>query len=378
MARDEGPIRVGIAGQGRSGYDIHARWLREVPGQFKIVAVADQLPERRRDAEQQFGATAYPDYRDMITKGGFDLFINALPSPLHTPGTLEALSMGCHVLCEKPMAATLRQFDRMTVAAGKARRILAPFQNNRPQPFFAKMQKILNSGILGDIVYVRSVWGGFGRRWDWQTMQCNMGGSLFNTGPHAIDQALMLFGEKEKPKVFCRMYCKNELGGDAEDICALTLHGNKSPHVEVLLTAYLPYAQGPMYSVSGTRGGLCGGSEELRWKHYDSKKAPAQKLWKTWSENRRYPHEELPWVEDTWKVDTAIASGSKSGYTLHSFQIGVKAIYDNLYGVLKHGDKPLITLPQVRRQIAVMEECHRQNPLPRKCRKWIPGRGGVK
>ena len=49
-------IRVAIGGQGRSGYNIHANQLRQMPDKFKIVAVADQLPERRRDAREQFGA----------------------------------------------------------------------------------------------------------------------------------------------------------------------------------------------------------------------------------------------------------------------------------------------------------------------------------
>ena len=378
MARRGEPIRVGIAGQGRSGYDIHARWLREVPGQYRIVAVADQLPERRRDAEEQLGAVAYKDYRDMLRKGGFDLFVNAMPSPLHMPGSLEALSLGYHVLCEKPMAGNVRDFDRMVDAARKARRVLAPFQNNRPQPFFVKMQEVLGSGVLGRILYIRSVWGGFNRRWDWQTIQCNMGGTLFNTGPHAIDQALALFGEREEPRVFCRMYSHHDLGGDADNLCCITLHGRKSPHVEILLTSYLPYAQGAMYSVCGTLGGLSGGSSELRWKHYDPQEAPRQKFWKTWSENREYPGETLPWKEEAWTVDEAVARGMRSGYTLPSFQIGVKAINDNLHGVLTRSDRLNITLPQVRRQIAVIEECRRQNPLPKKYRKWVPGKGGVK
>ena len=38
-------------------------------------------------------------------------------------------------------------------------------------------------------------WSGFGRRWDWQTLQSECGGNLFNTGPHPVDQAVVLFGE---------------------------------------------------------------------------------------------------------------------------------------------------------------------------------------
>jgi scyllo-inositol 2-dehydrogenase (NADP+) len=371
-------VRVGIAGQGRSGFGIHAAWLRQAGARYRIVAVADALAERRREAEAQFGAASFTDYRDMLAAGGFELFVNALPSPLHVPATLAALARGCHVICEKPMAPTVREFDRMAAAARKAGRLLAPFQNNRHQPFFVKMLEIVRSGVLGDLVAVRSVWGGFGRRWDWQTLQCNMGGSLFNTGPHAVDQALQFFGEKETPDVFCRMQCRNELGGDADDFCALTLNGRNAPHVEVLLTSYLAYPQGPMYSVSGTRGGLTGGAESLQWKYYDPRKAGRPAFWRTWSEGRQYPHEQLPWIEKTWRVSASVAKGAKSGYTLTSFQVAVKQFYDNVYDVLRGAGQLAVTLPQVRRQIAVIEECHRQNPLPRKWRRWVPGKGGVK
>ena len=84
MTKSEKPIlRVGIAGQGRSGYKIHALWLKQAGRQYQIAAVADQLPERRRDAEREFSARVYADYSTMIRKGGFDLFVNALPTPLH-------------------------------------------------------------------------------------------------------------------------------------------------------------------------------------------------------------------------------------------------------------------------------------------------------
>jgi predicted dehydrogenase len=362
-------LRVAIGGQGRSGYSIHANWLREAADKYRIVAVADPLAERRRDAEREFGARSYVDYAEMLDAGGFDIFVNALPTPLHVPGTLRALKSGCHVLCEKPMAPTLRDYDRMVAAAKRARRILAPFQNNRCQPFFLEMRKIVKSGVLGRILYVRSFWAGFARRWDWQTFQCNLGGCLFNTGPHAIDQALCFFPERVTPQVFCRMECCNDLGGDADDFCALTLHAPGGPTVEIHISHYLAYPQGDMYSVNGTRGGLSGNDRALRWKYFDWKKAPRQKLWKPWSTDRQYPRETLPWVEKTWSLDEAVA-GKATGYTLRSYRSGVQWIYDGLYGAVVHGKKLVATLPQVRRQIAVLEQAHRQNPLPRKLQRW--------
>jgi len=51
---------------------------------------------------------------------------------------------------------------------------------------------------------------------------------------------------------------------------------------------------------------------------------------------------------------------------MQSFPIGPERFYNNVYNVLLGREKPLITLPQVRRQIAIHEEAHRQNKLARK------------
>ncbi len=369
MSATDHVIRVGIAGQGRSGYCIHVAYLREMQGQFRIAAVADQLAERRRDVEQEFGARTYADYKEMIRAGGFDLFINALPTPLHVSATIEALQAGYHVLCEKPMAATVEEFDRMAATATAAQRILAPFQNNRFQPFFMKMQEVIASGVLGKILYIRSDWGHFARRWDWQTFQCNLGGALLNTGPHALDQALALMGWAEAPQVFCRMYCHNTLGGDADDLCALTLHAEGGPLVEINLSAYLAYPHRDMYSVSGTLGGMTASWDNVRWKYYDSAQAPKQEIWKPWSLNRAYPNEELPWVEKCWQLGDEQKT-STTGYTLKSLPIGPATIYGNLYDALLNHAQLLVALSQVRRQIAVIEECRRQNPLLIKQAQW--------
>lgn len=368
-AAQQPQLKIAIAGQGRSGYNIHAAWLKSDTEHYRVVAVADPLSERREDAEREFGARTYADYSDMLDAGGFDIFVNALPTPWHVPGTLQALEAGVHVLCEKPMAPTVAEFDTMVAAAARAGRILAPFQNNRHQPFFLEIQQIIASGVLGRILDVRSCWSSFSRRWDWQTYQRNLGGCLFNTGPHAIDQALCFFPETVTPSVFCRMGCFNELGGDANDFCALTLYAPDCPHIEINISQYQTYTQGDMYTINGTRGGLTGNADRLRWKYYDWENAPQQDIWKPWSLNRQYPGEQLPWEEREWSLDAA-QSGPAVGYTLRSYRSGVQWIYDSLYDTITQGAPLVVTLPHVRRQIHVLEEAHRQNPLPVKVQQW--------
>lgn len=63
--------------------------------------------------------------------------------------------------------------------------------------------------------------------------------------------------------------------------------------------------------------------------------------------DRQYPRENLPWVEKHWEVNQAIAAGAKSGYTLVSYQSGVRLFYENIHDVLMGKGKLLIALPQV-------------------------------
>jgi hypothetical protein len=114
-----------------------------------------------------------------------------------------------------------------------------------------------------------------------------------------------------------------------------------------------------MYNISGTLGGLTGGPSGLKWKYFNPAEAPVQKMWEPWSLNRGYCGEILPWVNESWEY--ADTNSNNTG-----FSNMVKALYNDLYQVLVNGAEPEVKHEQVRRQIYVMEEAHRQNPLPRR------------
>lgn len=351
-------FHVGIAGYGRSGCDIHGHWLRQASDQYRVVAVADEMKERRDDAVRDFECAVYDDYRALIRDAKIDIFVNALPSYLHVRGSCDALRAGCHVVCEKPLARTVAEFDRVVELARRQHRVFAPFQNSRFDPAFAKICEIISSGVLGQIIHVRLVTSGFARRWDWQTLQKMFGGNLVNTGPHPLDQALVLFGPR-KPKVFSVLKSIQPCGGDADDFALVTLYGKEAPVIEVVISSYMAYPAGSRYMVNGTYGGLAGDSEKLEWRYFDPAKAPQHPKPRpgVWSDKRQYCREQLEWKTETWVRPQTAVSG---------FDINSKAFYDNLYAVLAHGAELVVKPAEVRRQIAIFEECRRQNPLPRK------------
>ncbi|MEX0775153.1 MAG: Gfo/Idh/MocA family oxidoreductase [Phycisphaeraceae bacterium] len=348
-------IKVAVLGQGRSGYGIHAAWLRQASEQYQVVAVADSMPERH-EAVKELGAKGFDRYQALLQQRdlGIELIVNALPSHEHTSGTIAALEAGYHVLCEKPLASKVEDLDAMAAAATKAGRRLFAFQKARFSPGFRKLQDVLASGKLGDLVHARISFSRFARRWDWQASQRYGGGNLNNTGPHPMDQAVVLFGERP-PKVFGRLMCHNEFG-DADDFASVCLHDQDAPLIEVVVSSFMAYPPGETYNLSCTRGGLTGGARELKWKYFDPATAPRHEPAQGWSDNRQYTTEKLAWIEECWKDDS----------TLNEFNQMSKGLYDNVYDTLVNGAEPVVKLDQVRRQIAVFEECHRRNPLPRR------------
>ncbi len=347
-------IRVGVMGQGRSGYDIHVAWLRQATQQYKVVAVADQLKERHEAV--QLGAQAFTDYKDLLAKRdlGIDLIVNSLPSHLHTPGTIAALQAGYNVLSEKPFALNLADFDAMVSAANKAGRKLFAFQNSRYRPGFKKMREVLASGVLGKLLHARISFSGFARRWDWQASQRYSGGNLNNTGPHPMDQAIVLFGERS-PKVFAHLACQNEFG-DADNLASVSLYGDGAPLVEVVVSSFMAYPQGDIYNISCSQGGMTGTPTSMKWRYYDPATAPAHTPMTGWSDNRKYCGEGLSWIEQSWSYTAGLAE----------FDAMSRDLYNNVYDVLVRGGTPDIKLEEVRRQIGVIEECHRQCPLAKR------------
>jgi predicted dehydrogenase len=349
-------IRVGIIGQGRSGRDIHAHSLAAVvPDLYEIVAVADLLPDRCDRAAKELGCRAYPDHRKLLECDDIDLVVNASPSRLHVPLTLEALEAGFNVLCEKPAARRTGDVDRMTAKARRKGRLLAVFQQARFSPSFLKVREVLDSGALGRIVEIRISWGSFGRRWDWQTLQDHDGGNLLNTGPHPLDQALQLIGTDAMPRVFCLMD-RAVTFGDAEDHVKVILTRPGRPVVDLEVSscsAFNPYT----WQVLGTQGGLTGTLEHLEWKWFDPALAPAQHLIVEPLPGPSYCTETLPWQTGSWDAPRG---------SLSQFDTMAKAFYENLHAALTGGAPLAVPMGDVRLQVAVIEECHRQVKFPRR------------
>ena len=142
-------LRVAIIGQGRSGFDIHAHLLMLMPNQFRVVAIADPLDGNRKRGQQALGCDAYTDYHDLFKRDDLDLIVNATPSHLHVPVSLEILDAGFNAISEKPAAKAASEVDSLIAKQKKTGKMMAVFQQARFAPYFRQVKKLIDSGIFG-------------------------------------------------------------------------------------------------------------------------------------------------------------------------------------------------------------------------------------
>lgn len=147
-------IRVGIVGSGgRSG--AHASAYLNF-GDTEIIAFCDIVEERAQSRAKEFGATqAYTDYRDLIKRSGVDVISVCSSNETHAEVTIAAAEAGIQVLCEKPMAQSLKECDDMMAAAQKSGVVLACNFQSRFFPRTHWLRSQIEAGRLGDMVMAK-------------------------------------------------------------------------------------------------------------------------------------------------------------------------------------------------------------------------------
>lgn len=349
-------LRVAIIGQGRSGRDIHGAFFRsEENEKYDVVAVVDALADRRERAKAEYGCDVYDDYRKLYDRKDIDLVINSTFSHMHYHVSMDLLTHGFNVVVEKPFSAHKEECAAMIRAAREHNVMLCVFQQSHFAPYYRRIREILDSGVLGRPVQISISFNGFARRWDWQCSQRFYGGSLRNTGPHPMEQALDLLDMDELPQVISRLDSVNSFG-DAEDYVKILLLAPNKPVIDVEISSCDAYNEGYLYKIQCSRGTLRAKMNEITYQYFVPEEAPEQHLileplCKP-DGTPAYCGEKLEWHKE---VEEVVGT---------SFNAAVKAYYDNIYEHLTEGKELIIKPEKIMQHIELMEEVHRQNPMP--------------
>ena len=138
-------IRTAILGAGIGAQHLAA--FRTLPDLFDIALIVDA--DTSRAATLADGLPTAPDIQTALDDPSIDLIDICLPPHLHVPVALQAMAAGKHVICEKPIATSLADIDRLRTAQTETGMSLFPVFQYRFGPAFAALAALRDAGLTG-------------------------------------------------------------------------------------------------------------------------------------------------------------------------------------------------------------------------------------
>lgn len=208
FAERTGPIRLGMAGGGSGAFigGVH-RMAARLDGQFQLIAGAlASDPARAHASGQALGLAAdrcYGDYVEMAKrearlKDGIEAVAIVTPNHLHYPVAREFLKRGIHVICDKPLTATMAQARKMEQAATASDALFVLTHVYTGYPLIRQARAMVEEGVLGTLRLVQVEYiqdwladpaAHEGKQAEWRNdpERNGAGGALGDIGTHAYN-----------------------------------------------------------------------------------------------------------------------------------------------------------------------------------------------
>ncbi len=154
MASPDAPTRVALIGCGGISGN-HLAGYRHVP-EAELVACCDVLEEKAQEFAGRAGISeVYTDYRDVMVRDDIDMVDICAIDEVHAEIAIAALRSGKHALIEKPFAMTVEEGEAIVQTARETGRRAMCAQSLRWAPKNLALKEALDSGSIGEPVYVR-------------------------------------------------------------------------------------------------------------------------------------------------------------------------------------------------------------------------------
>lgn len=242
-------IRTAICSFGMSGRVFHAPFINLHP-HFELYAVWER--SKKTAAATYPGIISYDTLEEMLADKNIDLVVVNTPNVTHYEYAKQALLAGKHVVVEKPFTATVAEAFELEQLADKQDRILSVYHNRRFDSGFKTIQRILESGVLGEVKEAEFHFDRYNQNISpkqHKETPVKGTGIVYDLGSHIIDQALSLFGMPQA--VFGDIQIQREIS-QVDDYFEILLF---YPHMRVRLKGgYLIVEPVPAHVLHGTNG----------------------------------------------------------------------------------------------------------------------------
>jgi len=180
------------------------------PGSQLVVACDTNLVRAEELIKLARTGRAEPDFRKAVTDPKVDAVIVATINSALAEVSAAAIRAGKHVIVEKPAGISVKQIDELIALAKQHDvRVRVGF-NHRYHPAFTQAREIFDSGVMGELMFIRARYGhggrvGYDKEWR-ADPKLSGGGELIDQGIHLIDLAGWFLGDFKKIDGHATMY----------------------------------------------------------------------------------------------------------------------------------------------------------------------------
>ena len=195
---------IGIIGCGMIG---HKR-AKALGKNGRLVACADIDVKRANSLAEKSNSKAFEDWQELLKLPEIEIVIVATLHDSLAQITLEAIEAGKHVLVEKPAARNAKELEPVILAAERKKVKVHVGFNHRYHRSLRKAREIIDSGVLGELMFIRARYGhggrvGYDKEWRAKP-EISGGGELIDQGPHLIDLSRWFLGDFENIQGFAQ------------------------------------------------------------------------------------------------------------------------------------------------------------------------------
>ena len=197
---------VGVVGCGLIGQ----KRAKALGAGGRLVACADLDVARAESLARTTGAKVFRDWRELVWSPLVEVVIIATLHDSLAEITRTAAEAGKHVLVEKPAARNAAELEPVMAAAAQHGVKVHVGFNHRYHRSLRKAKEIVDSGALGELMFVRARYGhgarvGYEKEWR-SNPTLSGGGELIDQGPHLIDLSRWFLGEMTEVQGFAHTY----------------------------------------------------------------------------------------------------------------------------------------------------------------------------
>ncbi|MDO6447904.1 Gfo/Idh/MocA family oxidoreductase [Oceanobacillus profundus] len=237
-------LRMGIIGAGGIAQGRHIPAFLELQDKVELTAVHDMNKQRASEVAEKYDIPyVFENYYDLFKE--VDAVAICTPNKFHSDISVAALEAGVHVLCEKPMAITTAECERMVEASKKSGKLLLIGYHYRYTEAGQLAKRAVMNNEIGDPLVVRVQalrrrkvpgWGVFTNK------DLQGGGSLIDFGCHMLDLAIWLLGEQEPVELMGTTY--NRLSKSPNQINDWGVFDHQTFEVDDHVSAYITFENG--------------------------------------------------------------------------------------------------------------------------------------